>query len=222
MTVTMGRIGTIHALDEAFAGADCHVIRGSGADRRGTARLLDVHQWRSEADDSDLSLFVDPCLGMTLDVGCGPGRLAAALTARGIHTVGIDMSIEAVRQARMRGAVAIRRNVFSAIPGEGRWDCALLADGNLGIGGNPVRLLRRVAALIRPGGDIIAEVHPDGTGIVHERLRLRVGDRMTAPFAWSSVGIDGIGAVAAAAGLVVVSTQSVGGRHTVTLRRAVH
>lgn len=217
MTMTTpGRIGTGHAMDKAFAGAACHFI-----DLRGTARLLDVQQWRAEADNDDLTLFVDPCRGTTLDIGCGPGRLAAALTARGIPSMGIDMSIEAIRQARDRGAIAIRRNVFSSVPGEGRWDCALLADGNLGIGGDPVRLLRRVADLIRPGGDIIAETDPAGTGIVREQVRLRVGHRMTAPFAWASVGIDGIDAVATAAGLVVADRQSVGKRHTATLRRAV-
>lgn len=217
MTITTsGPIGTAHAMDQAFAGVACHFI-----DRRGTARLLDVQQWRAEADGGDLALFVDPCSGTTLDIGCGPGRLAAALSARGVPAMGIDLSIEAIRQARDRGAVAIRRDVFSTVPGEGRWDHALLADGNLGIGGDPVRLLGRVADLIRHGGEIIAEVDPEGTGVVREQVRLRVGERMTAPFAWASVGIDGIDAVASAAGLVVVGTQSVSGRHTATLRRAV-
>lgn len=211
-----GHIGTAHAMDQAFAGAACHSIAPNG-----TVRLLDVQQWRAEADNDDLRLFVDPCRGTTLDIGCGPGRLAAALSGRGIPAMGIDMSIEAIRQARDRGAMAIRRDVFSTVPGEGRWDSALLADGNLGIGGDPVRLLRRAADLIRPGGDIIAEVDPEGTGIVRELVRLRVGERMTAPFAWASVGIDGIDSVATAAGLVVVATQSVGRRHTATLRRAV-
>ncbi|MEO6471062.1 MAG: class I SAM-dependent methyltransferase [Aeromicrobium sp.] len=207
-------IGTLFAMDLAFAGADCHFI-----DRRGTARLLDVRQWRAEADHEDIKLFVDPCRGPTLDIGCGPGRLAAALSRRGIPSMGIDMSIEAVRQARDRGAIAIRRDVFAPVPGEGRWDAALLADGNLGIGGNPVRLLRRVADLIRPGGDIIAEVEPHGIGIIEEQVRLRVGDRMTAPFGWASVGIDGIDRVATEANLVIVGTQTVGQRITVALRR---
>ena len=117
--------------------------------------------------------------------------------------------------------MAIRRDVFSTVPGKGRWDCALLADGNLGIGGDPVRLLRRAADLVRPGGEIIAEVDPEGTGVIREHVQLRVGERVTAPFAWASVGIDCIDAVATAAGLVVVATQSVGHRHTAALRRAI-
>lgn len=215
MTITTaGFIGTAHAMDQAFAGADCHTVSPNGS-----ARLLDVQQWRAEADEEDVVLFVDPCRGTTLDIGCGPGRLAAALGIRGIPAMGIDMSLEAIRQARDRGVVAIRRDVFSTVPGEGRWDHALLADGNLGIGGDPIRLLRRVADLVRPGGDIIAELNPDGVGVVREQVRLRVGGLMTAPFAWASVGIDGIEAVATATGLSVVETQSVGIRHTATLRR---
>lgn len=214
--MSIQEIGTMYAMDQAFAGQDCHFI-----DPHGAARLLDVRQWRAEADEDDLELFIDPCAGTTLDIGCGPGRLAAALSHRGVPSMGIDMSIEAIRQARDRGAVAIRRNVFAPVPGEGRWDCALLADGNLGIGGDPVRLLRRVADLIRPGGDIIAEVEPDGVGILHEQVRLRVGERMTAPFAWASVGVDGIDRVATDAGLTVISTHTVGSRHTATLRRAI-
>ena len=215
-TTTLGYIGTAHAMDQAFAGAPCHSIAHNG-----TVRLLNVQQWRAEPDNDDLRLFVDPCRGTALDIGCGPGRLAAALSGRGIAAMGIDVSIEAIRQARGRGAVAIRRDVFASVPGEGRWDFALLADGNLGIGGDPVRLLRRAADLVRPGGDIIAEVDPAGTGIVRAHVRLRVGERMTAPFAWANVGIDSIDAVATAAGLVVVATQSVGQRHTATLRRAI-
>ena len=41
-----------------------------------------------------------------------------------------------------RGGAALRRDVFAPLPGEGRWYTALLADGNVGIGGDPVALLQ--------------------------------------------------------------------------------
>ncbi len=44
---------------------------------------------------------------------------------------------------------------------------------------------------------------------------------MTAPFIWATVGLDAIDHVATEAGLTVISTRSVGTRHTATLRRAV-
>ena len=75
--------------------------------------------------------------------------------------------------------MAIRRDVFAAVPGEGRWDCALLADGNIGIGGHPERLLRRLGRIVRPGGHVVVELDADGTDVVHHRWRLRVGSRVT-------------------------------------------
>ena len=35
----------------------------------------------------------------------------------------------------------VRRDLFGALPGEGTWSHVLLADGNIGIGGDPVTLL---------------------------------------------------------------------------------
>jgi len=131
--------------------------------------------------------------------------------------MGIDVSIEAVRQTRIRGALALRRDVFGTVPGEGRWGYALLADGNLGIGGDPVRLLDRLSLLLAPGGSVIAEVADHGVGLVRDRRRLRVDGRLSAFFEWAVVGLDAIEVVAAQAGMTVVGSQSVGGRHTATL-----
>ncbi len=95
-----------------------------------------VRRWSRDADAVDLQL-VDACTGPTLDVGCGPGRLTAALARRGTPALGIDVCAEAVSQARLRGAAALRRDVFDPVPGEGRWHWVLLADGNIGIEGRP-------------------------------------------------------------------------------------
>ena len=68
--------------------------------------------------------------------------------------------------------MARRCSVFGAVPRSGRWDTALLVDGNIGIGGGPVPLLRRVAELLAPGGQGLVEVEgPAGTS---ERTRLRL------------------------------------------------
>ena len=101
---------------------------------------LPVGRWRSNADAEDCALL-DHCVGHTIDVGCGPGRMSEHLMARGHGVLGIDLVAEAVRQARRRGVAALRRDVFAQLPGEGRWDTVLLADGNIGIGGDPVALL---------------------------------------------------------------------------------
>jgi len=83
------------------------------------------------------SSILDRCQGHTLDVGSGPGRLTVALAERGVPVLGIDITPAAVQLARSSGALALHRDVFSTVPGTGRWARVLLADGNVGIGGDP-------------------------------------------------------------------------------------
>lgn len=208
-------LDTISAYDAAFSGKTTHVV-----DHVGRLAPFEVGQWSGAPDWVDRELFVEPCRGATIDIGCGPGRLVAEIGSRGVPAMGIDVSAEAVRQTRLRGALALRRDVFGVVPGEGRWEYALLADGNLGIGGDPVRLLARLREVLAPGGAVIAEVADDGVGVVRERRRLRVDGHLSAHFEWAVVGLDAIEAVAADAGLRVVDTRSVGGRHAATLVRS--
>jgi hypothetical protein len=58
--------------------------------------------------------------------------------------LGVDVSPAAVARAKGAGGAVLRRSVFDRLPAEGRWGTALLADGNIGIGGDPHALLRRV------------------------------------------------------------------------------
>jgi len=209
-------LDAVSAYDLAFSGRTTHVV-----DHVGHTEPFDVTTWSAEPDWVDRELFIDPCDDATIDIGCGPGRLVGALAARHMPSMGIDVSREAVRQTRVRGALALRRDVFSTIPGEGSWAYALLADGNLGIGGDPVRLLARLADVLAPGGQVIAEVADHGAGLVRERRQFRVDGRLSAHFDWAVVGLDAIGQVAADAGMRVVATNSVGGRHTATMVRDV-
>lgn len=205
----------ISAFDAVFAGRSGHFV-----DHVGRAEALEVGQWSSAPDWVDRALFIDPCDSATIDVGCGPGRLVAEISARKVPAMGIDVSSEAVRQTRIRGALALRRDVFGTVPGEGRWSYALLADGNLGIGGDPARLLTRLCHLLAPGGVVIAEVADHGVGLVRDRRRLRVDGRFSSHFEWAVVGLDAIEDVAAQAGMTVVNSQTVGGRHAATLERS--
>jgi SAM-dependent methyltransferase len=112
-------------------------------------------------EPGDASL-VERCQGPTLDVGAGPGRLTVALTERGIPALGIDVTPNAVRQTRSAGALALMRDVFGHIPGAGRWRTVLLADGAIGIGGDPAALLRRIRDLLAPQGRALVELQPPG------------------------------------------------------------
>ena len=168
-------------------------------------------------DDS----LIDRCGGPTLDVGSGPGRLTVALAERGVPALGIDVTPQAVQLAQSAGAFTLQRDVFSPVPGAGRWMIVLLADGSIGIGGDPVALLSRVAELLAPRGRALVEVQPPGRELRRERVRLRHlrGDGHQAGdwFPWAQVGADQLSGIAAEAGLCTAETWSSGGRWFATL-----
>ncbi|AEH07868.1 MULTISPECIES: class I SAM-dependent methyltransferase [Protofrankia] len=169
----------------------------------GRREPLPVGRWRGGVKPGDASLL-RRCNGPTLDVGCGPGRLAAALTGCGIPTLGIDVAPFAVELARRAGAVALRRDVFDHLPGEGRWAVLVLADGNIGIGGDPARLLRRAAELLAPAGRALIELEPPGTQTGTSLIRLEGPDgRLSRAFPWTFVGIREIAHLTVDAGLRV-------------------
>ncbi len=115
----------------------------------GSATDLPLAAWTVGERPGDRSLLAR-CAGPTLDLGCGPGRLTALLAARGVPALGVDLAPHAVALCRDRGGTALRRDLFGRLPGEGRWRHLLLADGNVGIGGDPAALLRRCARLLHP------------------------------------------------------------------------
>lgn len=176
--------------------------------RDGDVWELPVPQWTGDAGPGDQQLL-SRCRGATLDVGCGPGRMTAALTTRGVRALGVDVSPLAVAMTRSRGAFALRRDVFSLPDGPQRWDHVLLVDGNVGIGGDPVRLLWLCRELLQPGGSVLVDLAPPGRGLQVTTARL-VGS--TGPgdwFAWALLGADALAVVAAAAGLAVTARWQV-------------
>jgi SAM-dependent methyltransferase len=190
-------------------------------DGGGTAvRHLDACAWYAELRPGDHGLL-DRCRAgsSTLDIGCGPGRFTGALVAEGRVALGVDVSPQAVRYARQRGAPAVRADVFAAVPDAGRWCRALLADGNIGIGGDPVRLLRRCRVLLGADGGVLVEVDPPGTRFWEGRLALTDGARVSTPFGWAFVGVDDIAALARRALLRVGEIWTEAGRWFVYLSR---
>jgi SAM-dependent methyltransferase len=181
-------------------------------------RELPIRQWLAVAGSSD-ALLLDRCSGPTLDVGCGPGRLTLSLAQRGLPVLGLDISTEAVRIARRRGAAARVGDVFGDVPGAGAWRHLLLADGNIGIGGSPVTLLRRARELICSSGSVVVDAEPPGCGIRHGRLLVQAHGRQ-GWVRWAHVGVDAMAVVAARAGLAVSSVADDGAqRFVVELRR---
>ncbi|ACQ81335.1 Methyltransferase type 11 [Beutenbergia cavernae DSM 12333] len=212
-------VSALALYEEALHGATVHAVHAVHAVRDPGPRLLDVPAWTGALTGADESLL-ERCEGPVIDIGCGPGRLAAALTGRGVPCLGIDISRRAVARARARGASALLRAVERRLPGEGRWGTALLADGNIGIGGDPEALLRRCADLVRPAGLVLVEADPDPTLDVRGPLVLEAADgRRSHPVPWARLGATGIGSRAGAAGLRVVEVWTHDARTFLSLGR---
>lgn len=191
----------------ATAGSDLPVLRL----RSGGHRPLPVHEWTADASPLEQGLLarID---GPVLDLGCGPGRLVAALAERGITALGVDSSPSAIGLARQRGAAVLERSVFDRLPGIGRWRTTILLDGNIGIGGDAARLLGRCGELLAPGGSALVEVDPPGHPTEVVEVRLEMGDHHGEWFPWALVGMDGLATVADAEGHRVAETWTESGR----------
>jgi len=187
-------VGLAHAeaFDLALTGAPALLVGDDG-------RMLPaaITRWHAPADGED-GWLVDRCTGPTVDLGCGPGRLVAELMGRGVPVLGVDCSRRAVRECHSRGGPVLHRDIFARLPDEGRWHHALLADGNIGIGGDPLLLLKRCAALVRPGGTVLVETASEtdapGSGLWRGAARLHDtdGDPPGPCFPWAVLGLGAL------------------------------
>jgi SAM-dependent methyltransferase len=166
----------------------------------GEALDLDLGRWHDPATAEERQLL-GSVEGPVIDLGCGPGRLVVSLAARRVPALGVDSSPSAVALARLRGATVLQRDLFGPLPGEGRWATALLFDGNVGIGGDPTRLLARCRQLTGSRGRVVAEVLPPGTDWRRLTVRFERDGVRSEPFAWAVVGADAIADLARPAGL---------------------
>ncbi len=205
--------------DESFSTVFSSALHGSPTVVVGLAEeptALPVELWSRPADDADLRL-VELCVGPTIDIGCGPGRMTEALAEAGHLALGIDVVEAAVQMTRERGVSALRRDVFDPIPAEGRWHTALLADGNIGIGGDPLALLQRVRHCLAPGGQVVVELAGPGVGSSQGWAVLEGTAGRSRPFRWATLGTDDVSTVAAEAGFALSSLHPIGPRWAAVL-----
>ncbi|HEY5841807.1 MAG TPA: class I SAM-dependent methyltransferase [Mycobacterium sp.] len=203
-----------HLYERALDGERCWVRHDDGS-----VDPLPVQSWLggTGADAHFDEAVVGMCDGPTIDLGCGPGRLVAHLIRRGVPALGVDLSPAAIGLAHRSGAPALRRDVFGPLPGTGRWHTVLLADGNVGLGGDPWRVLRRAAELLRQGGRCVAEFDSTATGVNADWVRLE-SRRSTGPwFRWASVGIDCAATLAHEVGLTMADVYRIGDRVVATM-----
>lgn len=214
--------GGATVFDAALAGRSHRLVRADGV-----VLPLAVQRWQDDADDDD-GWLLERCHGATLDLGCGPGRLVVALADRGVPALGVDVSVQAVERCLRRGAAVLHRDAFERLPSEGRWAHVVLADGNIGIGGDPATLLRRCRELLVEDGTVLLEIEP-GAGfwrgsarLVGESERDEAAGGPGTWFPWAVLGSEAVNEVAADAGLRVTERSPVGpsGRAFVVLGRA--
>jgi SAM-dependent methyltransferase len=200
--------------DRALGGERCWVRHDDGE-----VRYLPVRRWLGgrHADGDFDRAVLKLCTGPTIDLGCGPGRLVRELVRRGVPALGVDQSATAVGIARRSGAPVLRRDVFEPLPGTGRWQTVLLADGNVGLGGDPLRVLRRSAELLKRGGHCIVEFEAVVTGIRTGWVRLESSRTIGPWFRWASVGIDCAAELADEAGLSLSGIHPISGRVVASL-----
>jgi malonyl-CoA O-methyltransferase len=97
-----------------------------------------------------------------LDAGCGTGRYARLLLARGARVVGVDLSDEMLCRARASGARLIRADLRALPLRSSSFDIVVsgLALGDVPELGEAVAEMARV---LRPGGRLVSSVvHPIG------------------------------------------------------------
>lgn len=211
--------------ERALVGERCWIRHDDGE-----VRPLPAHRWLGAAeraahgsdgerasDEAFDEAVAQMCVGPTIELGCGPARLVARLVQRGIPALGIDRSVTAIKLAGRGGAPALLGDVFEPLPGTGRWQTVLLVDGNVGLGGDPRRILGRAAELLGRGGRCVAEFDTRAIGIQGRWVRLESGHDVGPWFRWASVGVDSAASLAAQVGLTLTGVRMLGGRVIATL-----
>ena len=142
-----------------------------------------------------------------LDLGCGPGRHAAALARRGAHVVGLDLSLPLLSAARRRRAEPLVRGDMRRLPfGTKAFDVVLNLFTSFGYFESDEEhglVVREVARVLRPGGRFVLdflnapavraglvprdESRSGGTTVVQER---RISD--DGRFVTKSIHVSGI------------------------------
>lgn len=198
-----------HLYERALDGERCWIRLPDGG-----LRILPVDRWLDAcgADEEFDDAVVTMCNGPTIELGCGPGRLVARLIRRGVPALGVDRSATAIRLAGRCGAPALLGDVFQPLPGMGCWQTVLLIDGNVGLGGDPRRILGRAAELLACGGRCVAEFDAEVIGIRAGWIRLESARQVGPWFRWAAVGLDSAAMLAREVGLRMTGVHLIGER----------
>jgi SAM-dependent methyltransferase len=177
----------------------------------GSVRLLDTDRWFGDADDVDHRIL-ERVGGPVLDIGCGPGRHVHALTQGDIEVLGMDLTADFVARAQRDQRPVLLQSVFDPVPGGARWRWALILDGSIGIGGNPAALLRRVNALLAPGGRVLVETAAPDEPSERQMMVIESGSGDDVWFDWATLSASDAARVARSAHLTATDVWEDTGR----------
>lgn len=128
-----------------------------------------------------------PIGGLVLDVGCGTGRLGAAVAAEGYSVFGVDLSPSMVSKARERGLDGAYAAVTTSIPfADDSFDLALTV-ATLHHLETPDRVRATVAEMarvVKPGGAVVLWDHNPSNPywpIIMKRVPQDSGDERLVP-----------------------------------------
>jgi SAM-dependent methyltransferase len=173
------------------------------------AGSLTAERTQKEADGIWNLLKLRPS-SRVLDAPCGYGRLSLALAERGAIVVGVDLASDMIAEAERnrRGIENLRyleHDLRTELPEDG-FDAAFNVFTSLGYGTeeDDVKVLRTLAAAVRPGGKVLVESNhrdllmaylsrgnkpsdrlPDGTLIIEEPNFDSVKGVMNTAWYWS-------------------------------------
>ena len=218
LIATRPRQPTDRLFDDLYGGAEVavHTVSGGGG---GATLEIDLGRWTRPADHVD-EMVVARCEPPVLDIGCGPGRMVAALQRSGRAALGIDISAVAVDVGRRAGGQVLRRDLALPLAAEGRWGTSLLLDGNIGIGGDVPGLLRRCGQIVGGGGLIICEIDTDPERDEAYEVVLSRPGCQSAPVPWAAIGVRPLLRMASALDLIVTEVWEADHRSFVALRTA--
>ena len=169
--------------------------------------------------------------GRVLDLGAGAGAHAVPLSRRGLEVTAVEVLASGRAAMREAGVGDVRDGGLEGVGAEERFDTVLVLMNGLGLAGTLSALpgfLQRLAALLDPGGRILADsTDPRGwddegdgryPGEVH--MRLRCGTLSGPPFPFLFVHEEAVRAAAQEVGLeATVVAREEDGRFLVSLRR---
>lgn len=144
---------------------------------------------------ADLLELLQPRAGETvLDLGCGTGQLTAKIAESGARIIGIDASPEMIEQARKNyPLIEFQVADVRRFESDERFD-AVFSNAVLHWIHPPEQAIRRMSAVLRPGGRLVIEFGGRGNvqrirSGLNDAIRKVVGGQVTAVNPWYFPGL---------------------------------